>query len=102
MSYLDNLIKKDLKEIAADLPDMIPYKDTKTMTGEFLLLSGLEGVDPSKIIPEDHYKVTYTNYKQVNHLRALKRLYRKGKDQEEKKAFVMEYLSKFQDPSKIK
>ena len=85
---------KDLKQIAAALPVMIPHKDTTTWIGSELLLTELN-YDPKKIDPKEFYNVTYLHWRPHNHYRSIKQLYRKGKTQADKKKLVLEYVNKY-------
>jgi len=91
-------LKKDqlseLKEVADEIPNPIPYIAERMMTGQYLLLTGIYKGDPRRIIKGDHYRVKYVHWKIMNHHKNIKQLYAKGSTQESKKKLVKEYVSK--------
>jgi len=95
-------IKKSKKEFSSDLRELAkmcnpfePIQDTTKMSGEVLLLSGLE-CNPKEINKEAVYEVTYYHYRWINPYRQLKKLVNKCKTEAQKHETVIQYIQAHQ------
>lgn len=66
-----------LATIAKDLPDEMPVKQLAKVSGQRLLDNGMKDYQGKPLVPGLFYTVYETQIKKINHLKRLKRAYKK-------------------------
>ena len=84
-------INNYMRELAELCNPFEPIMDTTKMTGEIIILSGLD-CNTKEIEKNSVYEVTYEHYRWINPYRQMKKLISKCKTEDEKKLTLTRFL----------
>ena len=105
MFTINKKVQAALRHNAEELQEMLGtrlyhYKETVTISGEDLLLSGKTEINGVTIDPEkEDYQMTYPAQHDINYYRVLKRAYKRG-GKGAVEAKILKLLEQFYDSEK--